>query len=174
MFILGSLVSLLTFPGVVVHEIAHLIFCRLAGVRVHKVCYFRFGNPAGYVIHDPPKNPWLHLPIAIGPFLLNSVVGILFGCYGTRFYHSQQAVGYGVCWLGISIAMHAFPSTGDARSLWTVAWSKGTPFLLKLAVIPLVIVIYLLSFGSVIWLDLIYGVVIVFYVPSLIQSFISL
>jgi len=53
MFIPGKVVSLLTFPGVIVHELAHKIFCEMAGVQVYEVCYFRFGNPAGYVKHEP-------------------------------------------------------------------------------------------------------------------------
>lgn len=51
----GWLISLLTFPGVIIHEWAHKKFCEWLGILVHKVVYFRFGNPAGYVLHEPPK-----------------------------------------------------------------------------------------------------------------------
>ena len=44
------LISLVTFPGVIVHEAAHLPFCRLRRMPVVEVCFFRVGNPAGYVI----------------------------------------------------------------------------------------------------------------------------
>ena len=60
MFIIpGVLVSAVTFPGVVVHEAAHMLFCRIRGVAVLDVCFFRFGNPAGYVVHDAAggRNP---------------------------------------------------------------------------------------------------------------------
>jgi hypothetical protein len=46
-FIPGQLISLLSFPGIIVHEFAHLIFCRLRKVAILDVCYFRFDNPAG-------------------------------------------------------------------------------------------------------------------------------
>ena len=55
-FIPGQLISLLTFPGVIVHEWAHKLYCNWTGVLVHKVVYFQFANPAGYVLHSEPKN----------------------------------------------------------------------------------------------------------------------
>lgn len=48
----GIVISVLTFPGVIVHEAANLLFCRFAGLAVFDVRYFRFGNPAGYVLHE--------------------------------------------------------------------------------------------------------------------------
>ena len=72
---IGCLLSLLTFPGVIVHELGHLIFCRLFGVPVAKVCLFRFGNPAGYVLHAEPENAVQHLFISFGPFFANTVLG---------------------------------------------------------------------------------------------------
>ena len=44
----GLLIALATFPGVIVHEAAHMLFCRLRGVAIFKVCFFRVGNPAGH------------------------------------------------------------------------------------------------------------------------------
>jgi hypothetical protein len=50
MYIPRILVSVLTFPGIIFHELGHQLFCKFTGVRVIKVRYFRFGNPAGYVL----------------------------------------------------------------------------------------------------------------------------
>lgn len=49
-FIPGELISILTFPGIIVHEFAHMLFCRIRKVAVFDACYFRVGNPAGFVI----------------------------------------------------------------------------------------------------------------------------
>jgi len=43
------LIALVTFPGIILHEWAHKFFCDRTGVPVYKTCYFRLGNPAGYV-----------------------------------------------------------------------------------------------------------------------------
>ena len=36
----GWLIGLVTFPGVIVHEAAHLFFCKLRRVAVFDVCFF--------------------------------------------------------------------------------------------------------------------------------------
>src|SRR5260370_7616563 len=77
-FIPGPLIALATFPGVIVHELAHQMFCRWFRVPVLKVCYFRVGNPAGFIIHEPPTKTYQSLFISIGPFLINTITGALF------------------------------------------------------------------------------------------------
>jgi hypothetical protein len=42
----GQLIALLTFPGVIVHELGHQLMCRFLRVAVLDVCYFRVGRPA--------------------------------------------------------------------------------------------------------------------------------
>ena len=61
-----------------IHEAAHMLACRLRKVAVFDVCFFRFGNPAGYVIHEPTENFTSVFLIAVGPFLLNSLLCRLF------------------------------------------------------------------------------------------------
>jgi hypothetical protein len=117
-FIPGPLIAALTFPGVVVHELAHQFFCRLFGVAIFDVCYFRFGNPAGYVIHEHPTKASQQIWIGVGPFLVNSVVGAIIAAPASiqvLQFEAGTPLDYVLIWLGISIAMHAFPSTGDAK-----------------------------------------------------------
>src|ERR1700684_4468 len=73
----GFLIALVTFPGVIVHEFAHQLFCRLLRVPVFKVCYIRVGNPAGYVLHEAPKERWKQVLIGTGPLFVNSILGFL-------------------------------------------------------------------------------------------------
>lgn len=157
----GIIINLLTFPGIIVHELGHLLVCRIFGVPVQKVCYFRLGNPAGYVVHEVPQSAMVHILIGIGPFALNSIVGSLISVPGMvhliQFHHGSR-LDYFLVWLGVSIAMHAFPSTGDANGIWKAIWSREAPILAKLLGTPIVIVIYLGALGSVLWFDLIYGV----------------
>ena len=61
-------------------------------------------------------------------------------------------------WLGVSIATHAFPSTGDASNIWSIIKEKGTGIGLKIIGIPIVLVIYLGTLLSVVWFDLFYGI----------------
>ena len=41
MIIPGPIIALLTFPGVIVHEFAHKLFCDIFNVPVYYVNYFK-------------------------------------------------------------------------------------------------------------------------------------
>jgi len=65
---------------------------------------------------------------------------------------------YFLYWLGISIAMHSFPSDEDAENLWNCskrAW-KTTP--LALFGFPAVILIKIANILSIVWFDLFYAI----------------
>lgn len=158
----GILISILTFPGIIVHEISHLVCCRMLGVKVHKVCYFRFGNPAGYVAHDLPGAPQ-QIVVGFGPFFVNTIIGLMLGltCGIARHRFGVSLLSWPMIllpWLTVSVAMHAFPSTGDARSIWQALWAGDTIWPIRILGIPLVLVIYLGALASVLWLDVIYGI----------------
>ena len=124
MIIPGELIALLTFPGVIIHEAAHMLFCKWGRVAVLDVCFFRFGNPAGYVIHEEPRNFHTAFLISVGPFIVNSLLCILL-CFPAfvpvRIFDRADPISYFLLWLGLSIGMHAFPSTQDAKVLWQQA-----------------------------------------------------
>jgi len=169
-FIPGFVIAIITFPGVIVHEFAHQLFCRLLRVPVFKVCYFRVGNPAGYVIHEAPKENWKSLLIGIGPFFVNTIVGFLIALPASipvvKFHQSNPA-DFLLIYLGVSIAMHAFPSTGDAKTIWSSFEKKGN-WLARFLVAPIIGLIYLGAVGSFIWLDLIYGVGVTIGLPEVV------
>ena len=167
----GFIITWLTFPGVIVHEFAHKLFCQWTHTKVIKVCYFRFGNPAGYVIHEVPPNVWHHVWIGIGPLFVNTIGGFLIGLLIIPFKQAHGDTGdflaIIVTWLAVSIAMHSFPSTGDAKSIWAAIWSKEAPVSVRIFATPLVGLIYLGAIGSIFWLDLIYGMGVVIGLPHL-------
>lgn len=171
MLIPGFVVALATFPGVIVHEIAHLLFCRLARVAVFKVVFFRLGNPSGYVLHELPRRPGQQILIGIGPFLVNTVLGAIIAAPAAiqaLKFKAGSPLDYVLLWLGVSIAMHSFPSTGDAAGIWKAAKNPQTPMALRIIAAPLVGLIYLCAVGSVIWLDFFYGVAVAMLIPNLV------
>jgi hypothetical protein len=168
----GELIALLTFPGVIIHEAAHMLFCKWGRVAVLDVCFYRWGNPAGYVIHEKPPNFRTAFLISVGPFIINSLLCILF-CFPAfvpiRIFQRSDALAYFLIWLGLSIGMHAFPSTGDARELWRQASEAASRFNpLAILSFPLIAIIYAANIGSMFWLDLIYGAAIGLGLPELI------
>ncbi len=171
MFVPGFVISILTFPGVIVHELAHQLFCRWFKVPVFEVVYFRVGNPAGYVLHEAAQNKWQSMVISIGPFFLNTVVGALIALPPSLpvfEFHHPELLHYLFIYLGVSIAMHAFPSTGDAAVIWKNINEEDTSIWVKIVGYPVVGLIYLGSLGSFFWLDLAYGIGVAVGLPYLI------
>ncbi|WP_084177318.1 DUF3267 domain-containing protein [Natrinema saccharevitans] len=165
--LLGLLLRLLAAPGVVVHELAHEAACRLVGVPVLEVKYFGLGDPPGYVRHGQPDRYRESFVISVAPFLVNTVVA--FGCFvGLATIvagvdgigdapRSTVAAAAVLGWLGLAIGTQAFPSTGDARTLWNrsrAEWRRSPSVLVG---VPIVAVIYLANLLSRLWADVAYA-----------------
>lgn len=175
-FIPGIAITAITFPGIIVHELAHQLFCRLYKIPVFKVVYFQLENPAGYVIHENPTNKWHGVMISVGPFFVNSIMGALIALPAALpifKFNTATPIDYLLIYLGVSIAMHAFPSTGDANAIWDTLTEKATPLWIKIIGYPVVGIIYLGAIGSFFWLDAVYGVAIAIGLPNLIIYLLS-
>lgn len=120
-----------TALGVMIHELAHKEMAEEFHLNVQEVKYFQMdGEQAGYVKHDTPRTYTGMVAVSVAPFILNTAVAytafILSGGYA--FYHGPETlvywewilVGAGL-WLGISAALHAFPSRQDIGNIWTAA-----------------------------------------------------
>lgn len=169
MFQLNFAISIICFPGIIVHEFAHQLFCRLYGVAIYKVKYFQVRDTMGYVIHEIPPNPVHHMMISIGPFFVNTILGFIIAfpaAIPVIQFKSGTIFDYILLYLGVSIAMHAFPSIGDAQSIWNVLWKdKNTPRWLRLLCIPIVGIILAGAAGSMLLLHLVYGLFIACVLP---------
>jgi hypothetical protein len=175
MFIIpGFLIAIVTFPGIFVHELGHVLLCRLRGVAVLEVCYLRFQNPPGYVIHEEVKDFTSAFLITVGPFLVNSLLCMLL-CWPAfirvRVFDMGDALSYLLLWLGVSIGMHAFPSNQDASNLWHHACQAAKRLNpLAMISIPLVGLIFLANVLRFFWFDAIYGVGIGLGLPELLLN----
>jgi hypothetical protein len=161
-FIPGFVIGLLTFPGVIIHEAAHQIFCRICNLAVFDVCYFRLGNPAGYVIHEQTDDFKKTFLVSMGPFFVNSILCVVF-CSAAFLpvweFKVEDPIAYFFYWLGLSIGMHSFPSTVDLAHIWKLLPRETKAGnLLAIASYPLVALLYVLNFARVIWADLGYGI----------------
>lgn len=171
----GIVISVLTFPGVIVHELAHVLFCKLFQIPIFEVKYFQFQNPTGYVVHERTQRPLAVFAVSIGPFIVNTLMGIfiLLPCVlDIQLYRvPSTSVGLILAWLGISILMHAFPSTTDAKNVVTyVMKNKNVNLIYKILTAPVLAVAYIGSFGSLFWLDLVYAIAVFFAVSALVGA----
>jgi hypothetical protein len=148
---LEVLLTLFQMPGVVVHELGHKMFCDIFGVRVHKVRYFSFQSPPGFVVHEQPDGFVKTFLITIGPFILNSLVAMLFAIFSLQY-------SLWLALVSISIAMQSFPSKGDAKSLWIETKRHMKRNLLAVIGYPISGLIMLMNLPRSFWFDLAYGI----------------
>jgi len=171
-FIPGEIIAILTFPGIIVHEMAHLLFCKFRKVAVLDVVYFRIGNPAGYVIHEKTDNFTSTFLVSMGPFFINTLLCLLIclpAYMPMKFFNIDHPLSYFLMWLGISIGMHAIPSSQDADNVYEQAKERiKDGNLLAIISFPIVGVVYLFNILRVIWSDAIYAFAIGVGIPSLI------
>lgn len=172
MFIPGWLISIITFPGVIVHEIAHRFFCDVAKVPVYDICYFRFGNPAGYVSHGEVNGIKKSFLISIGPLIVNSLLCMLltmplvFPMFILGAKTTSPVFGI-LAWIGFSIGMHAFPSNHDMNNFTHEVKTSKQKGILYLIALPFALIIKIANILSVVWFDLIYAVGISFILPMI-------
>lgn len=171
-FIPGELISILTFPGIIVHEFAHMLFCRIRKVAVFDACYFRVGNPAGYVVHENTSNFNSTFLISMGPFFVNTLLCLLIclpAYMPIKFFNIEHPLSYFLIWLGVSIGMHAIPSNQDAENVYEQAKQRiKSGNILAIVSFPIVGLIYVFNIMRFLWADLFYGIAIGIGIPSLI------
>ncbi len=73
----GWVVGLVTFPGIIVHELGHLLLCRIAKVKVLGWCLFQLKQPMGFVVHEQPDSVWKN-------FLITFVFGFQYQFFNPK------------------------------------------------------------------------------------------
>ena len=170
------------------HELSHHLFCMIFGAKVLKVCYYNFKDSSGYVLHEQANHLYQNVLISTAPFFLNSLWGALISytvivnkisTLGSLSLFSLNSQDIFKIIISISIGMKAIPSKGDGLSIWGSIGDSDMNFLLKLLakaiVIPLLLIIFLINFGSSYFkIDLLYGIFVCFFGPKLIEFTIHL
>lgn len=171
-FIPGQFIALASFPGVIVHEFAHMFFCRIRKVAVLDACYFQLDNPVGYVVHENSDNFYTTFLISMGPFFVNTILCLLIclpAYMPIKYFGLEHFFSYFLIYLGVSIGMHAIPSNQDAQNLYQQARIKVKEYnWLAILSFPLIGLIYVFNVLRFFWADVIYGVAIGIGIPSLI------
>jgi len=155
---------------------AHAWACRSMGIRISKVCYLRLGNPLGYVRHERPAYAIQHVMIAVAPFFVSTAIALTVSLAADVLVASpalaefQNSVAPLALWFGFSIALHAFPSSGDADSLWNEVRSPDVGFFAKLLLVPVAGLIRLAGIGSRVWLDVLYAIIVAAVPPLIVAA----
>jgi hypothetical protein len=161
-FIPGILISILTFPGVMIHEWAHKVFCERLGVKVHKVVYFQLKNPAGYVLHELPQTYKQTFWISVGPLIVNTIAAVVLSFLATQA-NSGGVLWAVFIWLAVSAGMHAFPSDHDMQhiALKSKESIKSGGSVLHYLAFPFVALVWIANKLRFFWFDAIYALALV-------------
>jgi hypothetical protein len=133
LYIPAWIVALVTFPGVILHEISHRFFCDIFNVPVYSVRYFvLFSQQAGQVIFAKPDTLLKMFFIAIAPLIINSFVCMIFtfpvaatSSLGTGFIvYPTIKLDLFLAWIGYTAGFSAIPSNQDLAPLPEMAQSK--------------------------------------------------
>ena len=123
-FVPGAVIATITFPGVILHEMAHKFFCDLYRIPVYEVKYFAVSKNAGHVIHAPITDVRKNAIIGLAPLLINSVACILFlipeflpVISRTSFVSTYSFHNVYLIWIGLSCGLNALPSKTDLASI---------------------------------------------------------
>jgi hypothetical protein len=170
-FIPGIIISILTFPGVIIHEFGHYIFCKVRKVQVFDAKFFQLNlNVSGYVIHKEPDDFLSVFLISIGPLIVNTILCLLVTLPAAIPYYlfgDRSIITYFYIWLGLSIGMHAFPSNQDANNLWLRAKEEVKKRnILAIISLPLCVLVFIANLLRIIWFDAIYAFSVAILLPQ--------
>lgn len=126
-----AVITVVFLPGIVAHEVAHLLACRGSGVAVREGISIAFTTDSVGIEHEPVDSFWADLAIAVAPFALNSAFAFvaLAGAHAAGVPWSLVFL-----WLGVCLAFTALPSGPDTETLYeTAAELSGATRLLAYA-----------------------------------------
>lgn len=175
LYILRLAMNALTFPGVIIHKLFYQLFCRILSIPVLEVVYFRQGDPPGYVLHETVQGRWKTIIICLGPFLASTILGVVIALPAVTSIFSYGNAGmedWFKLYLGVSMAVHAFPSTGNVNAILKLMREENTPFRVKLAGYPVAVLMYPGSEANFFWHRMVYGTSLVIGIPYLINLFV--
>lgn len=132
---------LATAPGIVLHELAHSLACRLLGVAVLDVAYFRLTGRPGYVEHEQPPTWARTVAVSLAPLIVNVLVATVALQYAVSIHEGSGAVGVGVgvglVWISLAALVHSVPSLQDVRLVWSATLARWTRYPLVVVVAPI-------------------------------------
>ena len=114
----NAVVTIAIFPGILSHEIAHLLACYVFGVEVHHGPSFSVFTDSVSLDHEPVNSFLADFGIAVAPFVVNTALVVVALAGMKRVSGTSNAVVF--LWLAVCFALTAAPSESDTRSLVTM------------------------------------------------------
>lgn len=167
--------SIITFPGIIIHELAYQFFCWVMRVPVVKVKYFQIENPCGYVISDKINSPMAKLVILAGSSICTNILGtalvfqsiLSFGAFGFSNDIAQNLLTIFSIWLGVSIMVHSIPNKHEVANVsQSIFRNDEVSMQVKIFSAPIIGLMYLSRIGAL------YIVFVCIFLPMLVLAFV--
>ena len=134
---LGTFIRYLAFPGVVLHEVCHDVFCRLTGIPIleHRIFLGKQDGVAGGVIVDAGKIRTFtsSFLVAFAPLILLAIgLYLLFAFWQVLPMHQGLALYFAFCFF-IGLA----PSRADIQLVVSVARNRPRQTFLEIGLLTL-------------------------------------
>ena len=107
-------ITIAVAPGILSHEYAHVLACRLTGVEIRQRPSLALLESAATIEHDPVETFGQDFAIAVAPLLVNSLLALAAFFFATRL---DPPVAFVPLWLGLTFGLTALPSHDDTASL---------------------------------------------------------
>ena len=120
-----------TFPGIVIHELSHLIFAVITGTEVRDVCFFEDDDGRLGHVTTHSRGPWFivavqYTLIAIAPVIVGLTLGFLLLQYVFAEQHSL-GMNIGLWYLIICLINHSTMSKSDIEGYFRGVWIFVVP-----------------------------------------------
>lgn len=112
-------------PGIVSHEAAHLLACRVLGIETADVAMPDLFAPDVVISHERIESFPADLLVALAPLLCNTVLAL--AAFTLAPAAGTPMVAVPAYWLGCCFALTAFPSSGDTETLYETAGNVPRP-----------------------------------------------
>lgn len=120
----NALLTLAVWPGILAHEYAHCVACRLTGVAVVSPPSLRPFEDSAVLEHEPVHRFGTDLAITLAPFVGNSILA--FGAFAVADATAGTANALAI-WLGVCFGFTALPSITDTETLLVTVASVPNP-----------------------------------------------
>lgn len=166
----GKIVSLLTFPGIILHEFSHMLMCKIKKIPIYNVCYFKYDDEIqGYVVHKKAEKAMDNILISVGPFIINSIIGMLIGIPASILFVTNKQIDFStifLLWLSISITMHSLPSPSDAQKVWEIVNDEEISTLNFILLYPFALFMKIAGALAWTWFDFLYSFILIIITPN--------
>lgn len=157
--------------GVIVHEAAHRLMCKIFGVKVKETQYFKverrriqgreYANIGGYVKTEEVSSIITGLFLGVAPLIVNGLLVALLYYYNPVWMETEY---YGLLiYLGIALALGARPSKTDLTLMWHAFQKHPGRGLLEIAFLCSFsgVIFFLMLYQFELWITLTVGIVFV-------------